>query len=128
MRCDTCDILLDAEDNYCRKCGAPVQLVQVPAVREVQPPALFRSTAAPLATGAAAVAATALLKWVLGQAVRSIVAEGRPRREPRTTHLPSAAGRRALARREPAVSAPQSNAREPKQVVEIFWYRRTVRD
>ena len=115
MRCDTCDILLDAEDNYCRNCGAPVQVVQVPAVRTVQPPALFRSTAAPLATGAAAVAATAILRWALGQVVRGLLSDGRPRR--------------ALVRREPQPVAPSRRAAgEPRQVVEIFWYRRTLRD
>ena len=119
MRCETCDLMLDASDNYCRKCGAPVQLAQVPAVREAQPPALFRSTAAPFATGAAAVAATALLKWVVGQAVRSMIADERPQRDVRSI-------RRLPVRREPAPAPPP--AREPKGVVEIFWYRRTVRD
>jgi hypothetical protein len=118
MRCETCAFLLDAEDNYCRNCGAAVQVAAVPMVRPAaQPPALFRSTAAPLATGAAAVAATALLRWALGQAVRGLLADERPRREP---------GRgRSLIRREPAASAAD---RAPKGTVEILWYRRTIHD
>jgi hypothetical protein len=120
MRCQSCDFLLDEEDNYCRNCGAAVQVASVPAVRAAaQPPALFRSTAAPLATGAAAVAATAVLRWAIGQAVRSLLAEDRPRRDerPRT---------RALARREP--EAPAANGRGARETVEVFWYRRSVRD
>src|SRR5215208_4530 len=119
MRCRSCDFLLDVEDNYCRDCGAPVQVESLPAVRPTaQPPALFRSTAAPLATGAAAVAATALLRWAIGQAVRGLLAEDRPRREerPRT---------RALARKEPAAIAA---GRGPRETVEVFWYRRISRD
>lgn len=117
MRCATCDILLDVEDNYCRNCGAAVQVASVPAVRPgPQPPALFRSTAAPLATGAAAVAATAILRWAVGQAVRSLLADDRSRRE--------APKGRGLIRREPVVNA----GRSPKETVEVVWYRRTVRE
>jgi hypothetical protein len=120
MRCESCDFLLDEEDNYCRSCGGAVHVVAVPAVRPAaQPPALFRSTATPLATGAAAVAATAILRWAIGQAVRSLLADDRPRREqrPRT---------RALARKEP--DPPVANGRGARETVEIFWYRRSVRD
>jgi hypothetical protein len=121
MRCQTCDLRLDEADNYCRNCGSAVRLDSVPAVRPtVQPPALFRSTAAPLATGAAAVAATALLRWALGQAVRGLFAEERPRREvaPRG-RLPARDG-------EPARAVPAP--RGPRETIEIFWYRRSSRD
>ncbi len=119
MRCDTCDILLDAEDNYCRNCGAAVHVETMPVVRPAaQPPALIRSTAAPLATGAAAVAATALLRWAIGHAVRGLLADDRPRRD--------MAKNRALSRRDASsvTATPTPAARES---VEIFWYRRTTR-
>lgn len=116
MRCDTCDYLLDASDNYCRKCGAAVQLASVPAVRSAQSPALFRSTAAPLATGAAAVAATAVLRWAVGHVLRGVLDGGRARRvEP--------APRRVPVRR--AAAPPSSGGRG---MVEIIWYRRTPAD
>jgi hypothetical protein len=112
MRCDTCDTALDAEDNYCRRCGAAVQIAPPPALREPNPPALFRSTAAPLATGAAAVAATALLRWAVGRAVRGLLSADGPRRVApvarRTTETPASRG--------------------PKDIVEFVWYRRTLRD
>jgi hypothetical protein len=120
MRCETCDFLLDAEDNYCRNCGAAVRIASVPAARgQPQPPALFRSTAAPLATGAAAVAATAILRWALTQAVRGLFAADRPRRD-------GSGKSRALARRESP--AEPERPRGARETVEVFWYRRTVRD
>jgi hypothetical protein len=119
MRCETCDILLDADDNYCRKCGAAVQVGSLSLVNQTaQPPALFRSTAAPLATGAAAVAATALLRWVIGQAVRGLLTDDRPRRD-----VPKS---RALSRRVPAPE-PFPSDQNLRETVEIFWYRRTGR-
>ena len=119
MRCETCDFLLDADDNYCRKCGAAVHVETMSVVNQsAQPPALFRSTAAPLATGAAAVAATALLRWVIGQAVRGLLAEDRGHREPSKN--------RALSRR---TATPDVVSSEPsvQETVEIVWYRRTGR-
>jgi|GEM_PF-1234695 len=120
MRCETCAFLLDDEDNYCRKCGAPILIARLPVVRKAQPPALFRSTATPLAGGAAAVAAAALLRWVAGQAIRSLIAAAD---QPRRVEPP----RRSLTRRE-AEPPPRSAANEPHQLVEIFWYRRVMRD
>lgn len=122
MRCETCDILLDAEDNYCRNCGAAVRVETAPVLRQsAQPPALFRSTAAPLATGAAAVAATALLRWALGQAVKGLFADDRPRREAEPKS-------RALARREASPAGSQPVRSNPREMIEVFWYRRTTRD
>lgn len=119
MRCETCDILLDDEDNYCRNCGAAVRLETMSVVRQTaQPPALFRSTAAPLATGAAAVAATALLRWAVGQAVKGWFADDRSRRDP-------AKGRSLARRTDSPVAPPSSTLRE---TVEIFWYRRSTRE
>src|SRR5215216_4512535 len=74
MRCRSCDFLLDVEDNYCRECGASVQVASLPAVRAAAPP---------LATGAAAVAATAILRWAIGQAVRGLLADDHPHRDER---------------------------------------------
>jgi hypothetical protein len=119
MRCETCDYLLDADDNYCRKCGAAVHVETMSVVNQAaQPPALFRSTAAPLATGAAAVAATALLRWVIGQAVRGLLSDDRPPRDPSRS--------RALSRRDAPPEAVASG-QSAQETVEIFWYRRTGR-
>lgn len=129
MRCQVCDILLDEDDNYCRRCGAAVQVSQAPTVRAApQPPALFRSTAAPMATGTALVVGAAVLRWALRQALHAL-SEERPRAEP-------APPTRALARREDAPPAfpgrqllPAKRAKaETKQIVEIFWYRQTTRE
>jgi hypothetical protein len=119
MRCETCDILLDADDNYCRNCGAAVRVETMSVVRQTaQPPALFRSTVAPLATGAAAVAATALLRWAIGQAVRGLLTDDRSQRV-----VPKG---RAVGRRDAGSEAVPSG-RNVWETVEIFWYRRTGR-
>ena len=118
MRCAVCDILLDLEDNYCRSCGAAVQVTSVAAVSTgAQPPALLRASAAPIATGAIAVAATALLRWAVGQAVRGIMNDALTRRE-------ANGNGRGLSRRDHS-SMPALNRGES---IEILWYRRSGRN
>jgi hypothetical protein len=123
MRCRACDIVLDHDDNYCRKCGAPVRVIEVApaqsrAVVRVGPstPAVIAGAAAPLATGAAAVAAGALMRFAVKRALRGMLtAPSRPRR----------AETRALT---PARPRPQSHAAGgAMEVTEIFWYRRIQR-
>jgi hypothetical protein len=120
MRCRACAILLDPDDNYCRKCGAPVRVLdpapageRTPVVR-VGPtaPALIAGAAAPLATGAAAVAAGALVRFALRRALRGLVAGGtRPARDPRRE--------RRGAERAPTIRT--------VHITEVYRYRRVVR-
>src|SRR5215212_4592377 len=75
MHCRACEIELDPDDNYCRKCGAPVRVLDVAAVPhragvvKVGPsaPAILVGAARPVAAGAAAVAAGALMKFAVRQ-------------------------------------------------------------
>ena len=68
MRCRACHVRLQPADNYCRKCGAAVDYIDVPVVRSepAGPVAQLRAAALPVATqGAAAVAAGALLRFAI---------------------------------------------------------------
>jgi hypothetical protein len=122
MRCLACEIELDPEDNYCRKCGAPVRVVgaaaaePTTAVVRVGPstPALIATAARPLATGAAAVAAGALLRFAVRRAARGLLgsmAAGRP-----------AANSRALVQRDE--HQPSAGIVE---ITEVYRYRRIIR-
>jgi hypothetical protein len=68
MRCRACHARMQPIDNYCRKCGAAVEYIDVPVVRDelAGPVAQLRAAALPVATrGAAVVVAGALLRVVL---------------------------------------------------------------
>jgi hypothetical protein len=120
MRCRACDIPLDPDDNYCRKCGAPVRVLDVAPgavhtdVVRVGPsaPALIVGAARPLATGAAAVAAGALVRFALRQALRGLTRGGR---------APAATASR------PPASAERAGVLHQVEIAEVFWYRRITR-
>jgi hypothetical protein len=68
MRCRACHARMQPIDNYCRKCGAAVEYIDVPVVREelAGPVAQLRAAALPVATrGAAVVVAGTLLRFAL---------------------------------------------------------------
>src|SRR5581483_3880419 len=94
VQCAACDLSLDSEDNYCRRCGAPVRVIEAApapsprAVVRVGPsaPALLGGAGRPFATGAAAWAAGALVRFALRRALREVAAsmtEARSRERPR---------------------------------------------
>lgn len=122
MLCRACDISLDSEDNYCRRCGAPVRVIELAgrsertAVVRVGPsvPAIVAGAARPLVAGAATVAAGALVRFALRRAVQGLVANvAAPRVRP--------AGRSLRAADQPAT--PPGGV----QVIELLWYRRITR-
>ncbi len=112
MRCRACDIALEIDDNYCRRCGAPVRVVELTrgnARREVvtvgpSTPALLAGAARPLAAGAVTVAAGALVRFAVRRAVRGL------------TGKPGTSPSRAAVAPGPAT-----------EVTEVFWYRRVSR-
>jgi hypothetical protein len=122
VQCAACDLSLESEDNYCRRCGAPVRVIEAapaPSHREVvrigpSAPAILAGAARPLATGAAAVAAGALVRFAMRRALREIAGSVA---EPRTRERP-----RPLTKAEPRLPV-SSNV----QVTEVFWYRRITR-
>lgn len=68
MRCRSCHARLAYEDNYCRKCGAAVDVVEVEVVRSSPARELstIRTAAMPVvAQGTAMIAAGALLRFAI---------------------------------------------------------------
>jgi zinc-ribbon domain len=106
MQCSRCGLSMSTEDNFCRKCGAAVNIIDVPAVRGEAVPARFWRQAGPaVARGVALVAAGAALRLLIGQATR--LASGRPL-------LDDGAARKLI----------PFSGRGTGEEVEILWYRR----
>jgi hypothetical protein len=86
MRCSNCGNPYSSDDNFCRKCGASLRNVRVPAARNgSQLPVAWQSAVPVVARGAAIVAFGAVIRMLLGMLGRRVV------------HLPA-----ALASRQPA--------------------------
>lgn len=127
MRCQSCGLALDSKDNYCRRCGAPVQVVEVAAtVREMTAaapqravvvrsgaamPAIISAAARPIAAGAAAVAASALMRFAVRRAAGALLGESLGRQ---------AGLARVLPRRGDTGDG-------TVQVTEVYLYRRVTR-
>ena len=86
MRCSNCGNLCALDDNFCRKCGASLRNVRVPAARNgSQLPVAWRSAMPVVAQGAAIFALGAAIRMLLRMLSR------------RAVHLPA-----SLIRRQPA--------------------------
>jgi hypothetical protein len=66
MRCSNCGNLCSLDDNFCRKCGASLRNVKVPAARNgSQLPVAWRSAMPVVAQGAAILAVGAAAQMLL---------------------------------------------------------------
>ena len=75
MRCSNCGVLCSLDDNFCRKCGATLRSVRLPAVRNgSQLPAVSRNVVPAMAQGVAIFAVSAafpiLVRVLASRAVR----------------------------------------------------------
>jgi hypothetical protein len=112
MHCSRCHLPIDSEDNYCRKCGSAVDVIDVPAVRsESKPARRWRSGSPTVARGVALVAAGAVLRVLVEQAVRVVAARALSDNSHARRALPFA-GRSLL---------------RGAEEIEVFWYRRIRR-
>jgi hypothetical protein len=113
MYCARCQIPISADDNFCRKCGTAIDLIDVPAVRsEAVPVRVWRDARPAIARGVALVAAGAVLRVLVGQVIKAIATRSIPGGGTGRRLLPLAGGR--------------SIARGVEEV-EIFLYRRVRR-
>jgi len=74
MRCSNCGNLCSLDDNFCRKCGASLRNVRVPAARNgSQLPVVWRNAMPVVARGAAIVALGAGIRMLLRMVGRRAV-------------------------------------------------------
>lgn len=110
MHCPRCGLALAADDNYCRKCGLAVNVIDVPALRSQAMPLRAWEAARPAITrGIALLAAGAVLRVVIGHAARLAF----PRAFPDSSRRP----------------LPFSDGRATGEAdeIEVLWYRRVRR-
>jgi hypothetical protein len=109
MYCSACEEPVASDDNFCRKCGMPVNVIDVPAIRtETRAVSTWEAAKPALARGVALVAAGALLRVLIGPVVRAAL--------PRAL---AGGGRRLLPLGDDGVDAADE--------IEILWYRRIRR-
>ena len=75
--CKACGIAMDADDNFCRRCGANARVGSLPAVREPTLPTMWRPSVSPAVKGAAVMAAGTVGQFLLRRAVNGIIGAGR---------------------------------------------------
>jgi hypothetical protein len=74
MRCSNCGNLCSLDDNFCRKCGASLRNVRVPATRNgSQLPVAWRGAMPVVARGAAVFALGAVIQMLLRMVSRRAV-------------------------------------------------------
>jgi hypothetical protein len=74
MRCSNCGNLCSLDDNFCRKCGASLRKVGVPATRNgSQLPVVWRGAMPVVARGAAVFALGAVIQMLLRMVGRRAV-------------------------------------------------------
>lgn len=77
--CPTCGVNVDAEDNFCRQCGASTGRAQLPAVRTAALPMMWKPTVSPVVKGAAVMAAGTAGQYLLRRVVGGFTGGGRRR-------------------------------------------------
>jgi hypothetical protein len=75
--CKACGIAMDADDNFCRRCGADARMNALPAVREAASPAVWRPNVSPAVKGAAVMAAGTVGQFLFRRAVNGLLGGGR---------------------------------------------------
>jgi len=104
---------LALEDNFCRRCGTPTGIIDVPAVRgEARPPSIWEAAKPAVARGVVLLAAGAVLRFVVGRAGKALLSR-------------AASGTNPLGRL--AAAGGDRLARRSGDEIEMIWYRRTRR-
>jgi hypothetical protein len=77
-RCVSCESVLDADDNFCRRCGAPV--AALPAVRGNMSTTVWQPAVSPVVKGAAVMAAGTVGQFLFRRMVGNLLGGGRSRK------------------------------------------------
>lgn len=76
-KCHACEYALDADDNFCRRCGMAVGRAELPAVRGTTSVTLWQPNVSPVVKGAAVMAAGTIGQFLLRRAVSSVLGSGK---------------------------------------------------
>ncbi|MFQ5879187.1 MAG: zinc-ribbon domain-containing protein [Dehalococcoidia bacterium] len=92
MFCPNCEIAVDVDDSFCRRCGAPLSGAGLPVpATSAHPPVPWRNMALVLMQGAAALAVSTLaemaVRAVVKRALRWPLSLGRPSAAERVAEL-----------------------------------------
>ena len=71
--CRSCSFALDAEDNFCRRCGVPYRPSNLPTVRPASTLALWRPAVSPVVKGAVVMAAGTIGQIAVRRLVSSVL-------------------------------------------------------
>jgi len=77
--CASCEALIDASDNFCRRCGSAVEPT-LPAVRSSTSTTIWQPAVSPVVKGAAVMAAGTVGQFLFRRAVSTLLNGGRSRR------------------------------------------------
>lgn len=77
--CASCEALVDASDNFCRRCGVAVEQ-RLPAVRPTTSTTIWQPAVSPVVKGAAVMAAGTVGQFLFRRAVSTLLSGGRSRK------------------------------------------------
>jgi hypothetical protein len=113
VHCSRCGLQISPEDNFCRKCGAAVDIIDVPAVRgESRAPSIWEGAKPALARGVILVATGAVLRFLVGRGAKVLLSRA----------LSDGDDGMDLRRLTPFGGNPP--AKRGGEELEILWYRR----
>lgn len=77
--CASCEHFIDADDNFCRRCGASIARA-LPAVRQPMSTTIWQPAVSPVVKGAAVMAAGTVGQFLFRRVVSNLLTGGRTRR------------------------------------------------
>ena len=77
--CASCENIIDADDNFCRRCGAAIG-AQLPAVRNNASMTVWQPAVSPVVKGAAVMAAGTVGQFLFRRVVSNLLTGGRSRK------------------------------------------------
>jgi len=77
--CPNCETALDADDNYCRRCGAAVAAERLPALRPNMAATVWQPRVPRVVKGAAVMAAGTVGQFLVRRAITNVLGGGRAR-------------------------------------------------
>jgi hypothetical protein len=77
--CTSCERVIDADDNFCRRCGASVAHA-LPAVRNNTSMTIWQPAVSPVVKGAAVMAAGTVGQFLFRRVVSNLLTGGRTRK------------------------------------------------